>query len=251
MKIQSNKNSYFSNSIFQEIDIFKKYLKFNEDKKLKIGNKNWLILDSSQSKYLLLIPEIMKITDKFKMELNITVDDEYFNNKISENKLNSNISSNNIVNILVVSNISEENALNQYSDKYTFFANLDKHFTDIDTEQNIKDILKLNNFKLEDETLLNNLNNIDTNILERTLTHTFIRALSNKSNIIKSEYLIETSNNLADYLKELEHLIGLNKAKETIKEIVNYLQICKNRSDMPCLNMCFLGNPRHWKDNSC
>ena len=81
---------------------------------------------------------------------------------------------------------------------------------------------------------------------KRVLEITDIPALA-KTDIIKSSQKQKGN---------LSNLIGLEYIKDEIDKIVKFAtfnqQARKTNPDIPkeCLNMCFLGNPRNWKNNS-
>ena len=52
-------------------------------------------------------------------------------------------------------------------------------------------------------------------------------------------------------LKKLNQLVGLEEVKQQVQQIINYIQVHKERGTMPTLNMCFKGNPRNRKNRSC
>lgn len=44
-------------------------------------------------------------------------------------------------------------------------------------------------------------------------------------------------------MKELNSMIGIEKVKKQVEQIVNYVKINKEKGSLPSLHMCFLGNP--------
>lgn len=230
----------------KELNNYKKYLKYRREGLIKTGNKNWLIVDSSKTASMKLIKGITLLNQFNRYTTNLITDTEYTSQKygFDENKfLNAIKTFSAYSNILVISSVSlSSSALNKFGDVCTFY--IDYNDLNINKRQiNVKKYIEDNHFFIENENLLNKLENIPTKEIERTLTKAFITALNNNTNILKDEYIEDTSSDLETYISELNNLVGLKKAKKTLFEIINYLQIAKKRDDIPCLNMCFLGNP--------
>ena len=125
---------------------------------------------------------------------------------------------------------------------------------EIDNEEKkkyIENFLKKNNIKVDSEWIsdvsFNPYYKIK-NILSNTLVQC---TLDNKWEILsENNKQKKQGNNMKTGYQELNELIGLDQVKEQIIRIINYLKICKDRSNMPMLHMCFRGNPRCRK-NMC
>lgn len=239
-------NLDFTNEELEELNNYKKYLKYRRQGLIKSGNKNWLIVDTSKSASMRLIKEITLLNQFNRYTTNLITDIEYTSKKygFDENKFLSAIKTFGIYsNILVISSSSlSSSALSKYGDLCTFYINYNE--IDVNKKQiDVKKYIEDNHFHIEDEDLLYRLKQVPTKELDRTLTKAFIKALNDNTNILKEEYIEDTVNELEMYINELNSLIGLKKAKRTLFEIINYLQVAKKRDDMPCLNMAFLGNP--------
>lgn len=236
----------FSSKEIKEINNYKKYLKYRREGLIKTGNKNWLIIDTSKFASMKLIKKITLLNQFNHYTTNLITDTDYTSQKygFDENKFLSSIKTFDLYsNILLISSSAlSSSALNKFGDVCTFY--IDYNDLNINKRQiNVKKYIEDNHFFIENENLLNKLENIPTKEIERTLTKAFITALNNNTNILKDEYIEDTSSDLETYISELNNLVGLKKAKKTLFEIINYLQIAKKRDDIPCLNMCFLGNP--------
>lgn len=230
----------------EELNNYKKYIKYRREGLLKSGNKNWLIVDTSKFASLKLIKEITLLNQYNKYITNLINDTDYTSQKygFDENKFLNSIKTFGLYsNILVISSSSlSSSALAKYGDLCTFYINYNE--INITKKQiDIKKYIEDNHFLIEDENLLYRLEQVPTKELDRTLTKAFIKALNDNTNILKGEYIEDTTSDLETYISELNSLIGLKKSKKTLFEIINYLQIAKKRDDMPCLNMCFMGNP--------
>lgn len=151
-------------------------------------------------------------------------------------------------NILVISSIPSTIALKKYSKYCTFYINLEKEQKQIKESEKIEKIKQLainNNFTISDDELVEELAQLDSSELENTLTRAFVKGLNNNSNTLTRESVDFPKIDSSKVLSELNSLIGLENAKRTIVEIVNYLTVSKKRNDLPSLNMAFLGNPRN------
>lgn len=239
-------NLDFTNEELEELNNYKKYIKYRREGLIKSGNKNWLIVDTSKFASMKLIKEITLLNQFNRYQTNLITDTDFISQKygFDENKFLSSIKTFGLYsNILVISSSSlSSSALAKYGDLCTFYID----YSDVNTKKrqvNVKKYVEDNHFHIEDENLLYRLNQLPTKELDRTLTKAFIKALNDNSNVLKNEYIQDTVSDLKTYISELNSLIGLKKAKKTLFEIINYLQVAKKRDDIPCLNMCFLGNP--------
>lgn len=236
----------FSHEEQDELKNYKKYIKYCREGLIRTGNKNWLIIDTSRSASMKLIKEITLLNQFNRYTTNLIHDTDYISQKygFDENKFLSAIKIFGIYsNILLISSSSlSSSALAKYGDLCTFYINYND-FNVTKKQIDVKKYIEDNHFLIEDENLLYRLEQVPSKELDRTLTKAFIKALNDNTNVLKDEYVEDTINDLETYISELNNLIGLKKAKKTLFEIINYLQIAKKRDDMPCLNMAFLGNP--------
>ena len=240
------RNFSLTNEEIKELNNYKKYIKYRREGLIKTGNKNWLIVDTSKFASMKLIKEITLLNQFNRYTTNLIHDTDYISQKygFDENKFLNSIKTFGIYsNILVISSSSlSSSALSKYGDLCSFYINYNE--ININKKQvDVKKYIEDNHFHIEDENLLYRLEQIPAKELDRTLTKAFIKALNDNTNVLKDEYIEDTVNDLETYIDELNSLVGLKKAKKTLFEIVNYLQIAKKRDDIPVLNMCFLGNP--------
>lgn len=250
MPMNTNKidNIELSKDEIEELNNYKKYLKYSRNGLIKSGNKNWLIIDSSKTKSMNFIKEISSINTLNFIPTYVIRDIQFTTNRygFDENKFLSSIEiSSNACYIIVVSTFNSDIAISKFNTLYTFFIDYNSNNESVfeNKKDKIEKYIENNNFKVEDKEILNALEIVPSKELEATLTKAFINALNNHSNILKPEYIESKSENLSVYINELKNLIGLNNVKKTLLEIVNYLKISKERNDIPVLNMCFLGNP--------
>lgn len=239
-------NLSFSSEELEELNNYKKYIKYRREGLIKTGNKNWLIVDTSKFSSMKLIKEITLLNQFNHYQTNLINDTDFISQKygFDENKFLSSIKTFGIYsNILVISSSSlSSSALTKYGDLCTFYINYNE--ININKKQiDVKKYIEDNHFHIEDENLIYRLEQVPSKELDRTLTKAFIKALNDNTNVLKDEYIKDTVNDLETYINELNSLVGLKNAKRTLFEIINYLQVAKKRDDMPVLNMCFLGNP--------
>ena len=110
----------------------------------------------------------------------------------------------------------------------------------------IKNTIKENGFNMK----LNNkecsaLASLDMETLDRFLMNAFIIGNQKKLQYITREELNIKPKPPKQGLNKLNAMVGLDEVKEQVKQIINYIEIHKQRETMPTLNMCFNGNPRH------
>ena len=242
-------NFEISDEELHELNSYTKYIKYIRKGNIKtVGNKNWLLIDSSNFKYKKLLNQI-EIINKFNgFNTNIIYDYNYVSKKygFDENRfLNSIENYSHIVNIIIITISSSSLALAKFSNYCTFFMDYNSIKPTNYKKENIRKYVENNNFKVEDENILNELSNLSDTEIETVLTRAFINSLNDNSTILKKQYFPNNTFNSSqeNLYADLDSLVGLSKAKTTIKEIINYLLIAKKRNDMPVLNMAFLGNP--------
>lgn len=248
-------NTYFNEKVENELRNYRKYIKYCRNEQINIGNRNWLVLDSSKSHYQDLVDELVKYNNFCNTMVKVIFEADFISQKwgLDNEKLLINIANMNkaVTNIFIVSNITEDETLSKYGTKFTFFANFDTELSHDMKLQKINNIVQSNNFVLPASITEKLLISSDEEI-EKILTKAFITALNNKDNIIKDNYLPITKNTLKTNLNALNKLIGLTDVKSTINEIINYLTISQKRSSNNIsMNMIFLGQPRNRKNDCC
>lgn len=198
--------SYFSEKIKNELRLYKKYLEYSKDKKIKIGNKNWLIIDSSKNKYLKIVEVLEKYNADGSYYIRKFMDNDFLEKKgINEKKLLNafEIDDKYIknINVLVVSDIAEDLAVSKYGAKCTFFANLDAENAIVSKKEMIQYFFKDNHFRARNKRNLEYLLNFSEEEIENTLTKAFTMALNDKTNLISNKYLSHQKSGLKSNLK--------------------------------------------------
>lgn len=139
--------------------------------------------------------------------------------------------------------------------------NLDE-ITKEDKTLYIKNILNDNNIKIDSKcSLLDSMNSMEYKDIEQELMNILIKYKTNKidkitnktlaelefKKYLKSKSNISIRKNTSKGILELKNFQGLDKVKEQIYEILNFLKVNKKReTTMPSLHMAFYGNPRSW-----
>ena len=275
------KNAFISKETQEELDLFASYIEYRITNQIKLGNANWVILDSSKENYKYVLNEIINITKKYEISVtqrfgadfssksgtdyneienslldNYTIkysllskrdwddiskdpSDNYFTRKIK-------------CNVIIVGNIDFQNVINRYGGKAMFLVDLDTNTNSnsgfgINKKELIMQLAFEHGLKFDDDIDMSSLLNLENGRLENELTRIFVKTLNNNSTTISNKDISLTGKtSVNDHVEELNSLIGLKQTKETLLSIMSYLQVSKNRSDVPSLHMAFLGNPRNW-----
>ena len=90
------------------------------------------------------------------------------------------------------------------------------------------------------------LTGYDIETIDSCLIGAILRANKKKIDYISKEelHIMKIPNNKQG-LKKLNQLVGLDEVKQQVQQIINYIQVHKQRGTMPNLHMMFKGNPRN------
>ena len=142
------------------------------------------------------------------------------------------------------------------SDSKEFIDNIKSKFTweiqvDEPTEQEkikyIKNTIKQHGLECKVTTAeLGALTGYDIETIDSCLIGAILRANKKKIDYISKEelHIMKRPNNKQG-LKKLNQLVGLDEVKQQVQQIINYIQVHKQRGTMPNLHMMFKGNPRN------
>ncbi len=263
LNVEVNEETKLSN-IDKELYSFGKYLKYRRKGLITNGNYNWLIIDPTLMNHKKLVEQIEKYIKFDNMLVNVIRDIDYYNSKNEFSEINliagikeevspsfRSLKSYKAVNIIVISRLIPDVAKTKFGKYCTFIADFsEEKFVKINSTDLINNIAE-NNFVIKNKKIVDNLVNLDSFETDKILAKAEISALNNKTTELDNYIDFKNSKKLNNYLKELNQLIGQDKAKKTLLEIINYLKISKKRDDIPCLNMCFLGEPGTRKNNCC
>ncbi len=201
--------------------------------KLEEYNEKLIIIDTKRMDYSIsfMRAEIKDILENCKEKIFILVDEDRV-----EGLINATMGED-IIWTMEIEKISRENKID-YIDK----------------------VLKRNNIKLSNSTEMVNklaenpfwkVRNELLNIIVKCKSENICvitDEVANKKLGILHEKKVKQNNNS---LEELDKMVGMQAVKKQINQILNYIKVNKKRDKMPMLHMCFLGNPRNRKNNSC
>jgi len=139
----------------------------------------------------------------------------------------------------------EIDSISEKNKKDYIFGTLSKNKIEVEENCNYIDNLarepffvvksKINNVILQCK--LNDITNITDKIAEKYFDEKNIPSTNTKDKK-------ENSTKQKEEKLSFDSMIGINEIKKEINKIVNYVKICKKRNKkMPCLHMCFTGNP--------
>ena len=149
---------------------------------------------------------------------------------------------------IIIECSSKEGETNaQYFDYFTWTMKINRISND-EKEIYVEKFMKKNNLKYS-KNLLEKIADNSYYKIQSELINILVKSKINKTNDV--DYLLQNNQeqkenkntNKKNGMKELENLIGLEKTKEQIKKIINYIKICKDKNKLPMLHMVFNGNP--------
>lgn len=243
------------------IRMYADYIKLYKQKKIKLGNFNMILYCDNNNyrdtidvinsllykegiirftKYEL-IPELQpsRRYDIGANDLCVITDDSIKDYKLE--KFMSNYP--NCVFILVCN--SNMQMMDNIRNKFTWEIEVAEP-TEQEKAQYIKNTIKEHGLecKVTDEEL-GAISCYDIEDIDNHLIGAILRANKKKLTYISKEelHIIEIPKNQG--MQKLESLVGLDGVKEQVKQIINYVQIHRDRGTMPSLHMCFKGNPRN------
>lgn len=233
----------FSKDVREELRLFENYLSYRKNNALKLGNMNWVIFDSSEFIYKKVLVEIKKIASNYNVKVIEKVNGE-------REPLCRRLESEIWYDSSCVAVFGKENGDEDYKEIYKKSCQNAMFFLDLnnDKESTIEDqIYKTINkygFELAEDTNLSDISKLSGEKLENNLARAMVRALNQGTKVITNECIeLKKDKKTNQYMNNFESLIGLNEAKKTLNEIINYLSVSKSRNDIPSLHMAFLGNP--------
>ena len=126
--------------------------------------------------------------------------------------------------------------------------------SELEKKQKIKNILQRNHIKIASEELMLALSRKPLYEVDSALSHIIIRCQKKHTNLIDEHFikkelqdvlLVDDSVYLNNPIEdELESIIGMEKVKEQIEDIINYIKTCKERNQKrPSMHMAFIGPP--------
>ncbi len=258
------------NNAKEVITDYAEYLKLYKEEKVHIGNRNIIIykggINRDYSKLLDIINHLLfkeGITTFKEYEVlkdimrlrNPTLDQQKLyvidDPNIKNSKIEEIIDSNtNAVFILVVYEKEDINAKRYYSIvdslKSKLFWELSvSEPTEDEKNKYIKKVIKQHHFcNRTTDKELKAITGYDLETIDKCLMSAFIKATKEGTTEITAKELnIMKNPNYRTGLKKLNKLVGLEDVKQQIQQIIDYVQVHKQRGHSPTLHMIFKGNP--------
>lgn len=257
---------------------YAEYIRLNKKGKFFIGNQNIILYRTKTNiDYTQLLNIVVKllykegiiestefeiVKDIYKIR-NIVLEKKLYvldDENIREDKINEIVDSNsNAVFVLIIYDKEDSIGTRNYYSKVDNLRN--KFFweltliepSDEEKIRYIKNAIKQHSFtnKTTDKEL-KALTIYDLETIDKCLISAFIKANKQKSTYISAQELnIMKNPNYKLGMKKLDKLVGLEAVKEQVKQIIDYVQVHKNRNSIsPTLHMVFKGNPRNRKNRS-
>lgn len=242
------------------IKMYAEYIKLYKQKKIKIGNFN-MILYSDTNSYKGTVDVINKLLYKegiirftnYELITDVLMGGRY---NIRENDLcvitDDNLKDFKLENLMnrypncvfiVVCNNNNMQMIQNLSHKFTWEIEISQP-TEQEKAQYIKDTIKDHGLQCKVTTEeLGAITCCDLEEIDSSLIGAIMRANKKKLDYISKEELHIIPAPPKEGLQKLNNMIGLESVKEQVKQIINYVQIHKERGALPMLHMVFKGNP--------
>ena len=245
------------------IKMYADYIKLYKKDKIKIGNLN-MILYCNNNNYT----NVVNIINKLLYKEGITRVSNYYElltevsynrNKIGENDLcviyDDNLKEYKINKLfrdypktifIVICNDSNRKIIDNIRGYFTWEIKVDEP-TEQEKVKYIKNTIKKHGLECKVTSKeLQAINGYDIETIDSSLIGAILRANKKKINYISKEELhIMKNPHHKEGMQKLNKLVGLDEVKQQVQQIINYIQVHKQRGTMPNLHMMFKGNPRN------
>lgn len=245
------------------IKMYADYIKLYKKDKIKIGNLN-IILYCNNNNYT----NVVNIINKLLYKEGITRVSNYYElltevsynrNKIGENDLcviyDDNLKEYKINKLfrdypktifIVICNDSNRKIIDNIRGYFTWEIKVDEP-TEQEKVKYIKNTIKKHGLECKVTSKeLQAINGYDIETIDSSLIGAILRANKKKINYISKEELhIMKNPHHKEGMQKLNKLVGLDEVKQQVQQIINYIQVHKQRGTMPNLHMVFKGNPRN------
>lgn len=251
----------------QIIKMYADYIKLYKKNKIKIGNLN-MILYCNNNNYT----EIVNIINKLLYKEGITKFSNYelltevsynrnnigandlcviYDDNLKEYKINKLFRDYPKAVFIVICNENNKKIIDNIRSNFTWEIGIDEP-TEQEKIKYIKNTIKEHNLKCKvTSSELGALTGYDIETIDSCLIGAILRANKKKIDYITKEELhIMKNPHHKQGLKKLNQLVGLEEVKQQVQQIINYIQVHKERGTMPTLNMVFKGNPRNRQNRS-
>lgn len=246
------------------IKMYVDYIKLFKKDKIKIGNLN-MILYCNNNNY----SNVVNIISKLLYKEGITKSPNYElltetyissrNNKARNNELyvidNENIRDYKIEKLIndyptsvfiVICNDNNHKMIEKIKSNFTWEISINEP-TEQEKIKYIKNTIKQHGLECKvTSSELGAITGYDIETIDSCLIGAILRANKQKLTYISKEELhIMKRPNKKEGLKKLNQLVGLEEVKQQVQQIINYIQVHKQKGTLPNLHMVFKGNPRH------
>lgn len=257
--------------IKETLELYSDYIDLKLENKITVGNYNCIVeCRSNGNQYkqvidiineLLVEKNIVKgkyirlnkdfLGEKTKNKLYI-IDDEKYN--IYQNEIRDMIE-NNSQNVFIILLNKEDRAENTkifFKDNVCWSFIIDR-ISKKEKQEYIRNKILKNNFKIkENSEFVEKLSRNKVFDIDESLIKSFVKATKNNVTVlddddfdIKHSVMIEKEKTNKG-IEKLDNLVGLDNVKKQIHQIIDYMEVHKQRGSMPMLHMVFRGNPRNW-----
>ena len=244
------------------IKMYADYIKLYKKDKINIGNLN-MILYCNNNNYTNVVNIINKLLYKEGItrfsNYELLTEIGYNRNKIGENDLcviyDDNLKEYKINKLfrdypktifIVICNDSNRKIIDNIRGYFTWEIKIDEP-TEQEKAKYIKDTIKQHGLECKVTSKeLQAINGYDIETIDSCLIGAILRANKKKLDYIgKEELHIIKNPHHKEGMQKLNKLVGLDEVKQQVQQIINYIQVHKQRGTMPNLHMMFKGNPRN------
>lgn len=249
------------------IKMYADYIKLYKKNKIKVGNLN-MILYCDNNNYTNVVNIINKLLYKEGItrfsNYELLTEVSYNRNNVGANDLcviyDENLKEYKINKLLrdypkavfiVICNNSNRKIIDNINSSFSWEIDIDEP-TPKEKIKYIKNTIKEHGLECKvTSSELEALTGYDIETIDSSLIGAILRANKKKIDYISKEelHIIKNSHH-KEGMQKLNKLVGLNEVKQQVKQIINYIQVHKQRGTMPNLHMVFKGNPRLWENRS-
>lgn len=245
------------------IKMYADFIKLYKKDKIKIGNLNIVLYcnNTNYSNVVNIISNLLYkegITKSINYEL-LTETYSSRNNKVRNNELyvidNENIRDYKIEKLIndyptsifiVICNDNNYKMIEKIKRNFTWEISINEP-TEQEKIKYIKNTIKQHGLECKVTSAeLGALTGYDIETIDSCLIGAILRANRQKLTYISKEELhIMKNPHHKEGIKKLNSLVGLEEVKQQVQQIINYIQVHKQRGTLPNLHMMFKGNPRN------
>ena len=246
------------------IKMYADYIKLYKKDKIKIGNLNMVLYcnNTNYSNVVNIINNLLYkegITKSLNYELLTETYISSRNSKVRNNELyvidNENIRDYKIEKLIndyskavfiIICNDNNHKMIEKIKSNFTWEISINEP-SEQEKVKYIKNTIKEHGLECKVTSAeLEALTGYDIETIDSCLIGAILRANKQKLTYISKEELhIMKNPHHKEGIKKLNSLVGLDEVKHQVQQIINYIQVHKERGTMPTLNMCFKGNPRN------